>query len=176
MTTVFLDAVFKLFFFFFKKNRPWHGPTTENCSDEFPDGWPPSNHSTCGVCECKHAISNNPQRKKSHVERSEERGGHGMPPKREMRCPGNMFRTMVIDSFCSVRCGTILLKPNTGTVYSSSAQFWVLPIQKMSGSRGSLCINRAPCTHTTHPTQTMRDLVPTSLLTSPMYTAHISRV
>jgi hypothetical protein len=41
---------------------------------------------------------------------------------------------------CSVRCGTILLKPHIGTVYSSSAQFWVLPIQKMSGSRGSRCI------------------------------------
>ena len=39
----------------------------------------------------------------------------------------------------SVRCGTILLKPHIGTVYSSSAQFWVLPIQKMSGSRGSPC-------------------------------------
>ena len=38
---------------------------------------------------------------------------------------------------CSVRCGTILLKPHIGTVYSSSAQFWVLPTQKMSGSRGS---------------------------------------
>ena len=41
---------------------------------------------------------------------------------------------------CSVRCGTVLLKPHIGTVYSSSAQFWVLPIQKMSGSRGSPCI------------------------------------
>ena len=40
---------------------------------------------------------------------------------------------------CSVRCGTILLKPHIGTVYSSSAPFWVLPIQKMSGSRGSPC-------------------------------------
>ena len=32
------------------------------------------------------------------------------------------------------------------------------------------------CTHTTHPTQYMRDLVPTSLLTSPSYTTHTSRV
>ena len=101
MTTVFLDAVFKPFFFF---NRPWHGPTTDDRSDEFPDGWLPSNHSTYGVCECKHAISNTPKEKKSHVERSGERGGHGTSPKREMRCPGNMFRTMVIDSFavCAV--------------------------------------------------------------------------
>ena len=45
-----------------------------------------------------------PPKKKSHVERSGERGGHDMSPKREMRCPGNMFRTMVIDSFavCAV--------------------------------------------------------------------------
>jgi len=40
-----------------------------------------------------------PPKKKSHVERSVERGGHGTSPKREMRCPGNLFRTMVIDSF-----------------------------------------------------------------------------
>ena len=45
-----------------------------------------------------------PQRKKSHVERSGERGGHSTSPKREMKCPGNMFRTTVIDSFavCAV--------------------------------------------------------------------------
>ena len=41
---------------------------------------------------------------------------------------------------CSVRCGTIMLKPHIGTVYSCSAHFWVLPIQKMSGSHGSPCI------------------------------------
>ena len=101
MTTVFLDAVLKPFF----KNNPWHGPTTDDLSDEFPDGWLPSNHSTYGVCECKHAISNTPQRKKkSHAERPGERGGHGTSPKREIRCLENMFRTMVIDSFavCAV--------------------------------------------------------------------------
>jgi len=27
----------------------------------------------------------------------ESEGAHGMSPKLEMRCPGNMFRTMVID-------------------------------------------------------------------------------
>jgi hypothetical protein len=36
--------------------------------------------------------------KKSHAERSGERKGHGTSLKREMRCPGNMFRTMAIDS------------------------------------------------------------------------------
>ena len=99
MPTVFLDVVFKPFL----KIRPWHGPTTDDRSDEFPDGWFPSNHSTYGVCECKHAISNTPKGK-NHVERLGERGGHGTSPKREMRCPGNMFQTMVIDSFavCAV--------------------------------------------------------------------------
>jgi len=32
-----------------------------------------------------------PPQKKSHAERSGERGGHGTSPKWEMRCPGNMF-------------------------------------------------------------------------------------
>jgi len=36
--------------------------------------------------------------------------------------------------------------------------------------------SRTPCTHTTHPTQHMTDIVPTSPLTSPLYTAHITRV
>ena len=36
-------------FFFF--NRPWHGPTTDDRSGEFPDGWLPSNDSTYGICE-----------------------------------------------------------------------------------------------------------------------------
>ena len=56
---------------------PWHGPTTGDRSDEFPDGWLPSNHSTYGVCECKYAIANTPPppKKKSHVERSGDWGG-----------------------------------------------------------------------------------------------------
>ena len=71
MTTVFLDAVFKPFFFF---NRPWHGPTTDDRSDEFPDGWLPSNHSTYGVCECKHAISNT-SKEKNHALKDRESEG-----------------------------------------------------------------------------------------------------
>ena len=49
-------------------------------------------------------ISNTAKEKKSHVGRSGEQGGHGTSPKREMRCPGNIFRTMVIDPFavCAV--------------------------------------------------------------------------
>ena len=93
MTTIFLDAVLKPFFL----NHPWHGPTADDRTDEFPDGRLPSTHSTYGVCERKHAISNTPKGKKSHIERSGERAGHGTSPKWEMRCPGNMFRKMVTD-------------------------------------------------------------------------------
>jgi hypothetical protein len=32
-----------------------------------------------------------PQRKKSHAERSGERGGHGTSPKWEMRCPEHVL-------------------------------------------------------------------------------------
>jgi len=139
MTTVFLDAIFKPFFFL---NLPWHGPTTDDWSDKFPDGWLPSNHSTYGVCECTHAISNTHKGKKSHVERSGERGGHGTSPKWEMRCPGNMFRTMVIDQ---VSIATEVANPDEKNadhlVSPPQPTYWVLPILKMSGSRGSLCIS-----------------------------------
>ena len=73
MTTVFLGAVFKPFFFCL--NRPWHGPTTEDRSDEFPDGWLPSNHSTYGVCERKHAISYTPKEKNHTLKDWESEGG-----------------------------------------------------------------------------------------------------
>ena len=71
MTTVFLDAVFKPFFFL---NRPWHGPTTADRSDKFTDGWLPSNHSTYGVCDCKHAIPNTPKRKNHTLKDRESEG------------------------------------------------------------------------------------------------------
>ena len=58
MTTVFLDAVFKPFL-----KSSMTRATTDDRSDEFPDGWLPSNHSTYGICERKHAISNTPKEK-----------------------------------------------------------------------------------------------------------------
>ena len=138
MATIFLDAVFNPFFFL---NRPWHGPTTDDRSDEFPHGWLPSNHSTYGICERKHAISNTPKEKKSRFEKSGKRWGHSTPPKREMRCPGNMFRTIVIDSFTPF-CWNHTLAQFIPLRCSSVPRptYWVLPIQKMSGSRGSTCI------------------------------------
>jgi len=87
-----------------------------------------------------------PPKKKSHG-RSDQ-GGHSTSPKRDMRCPGNMFRTMVIDSFavCAVApsCWNhtfaqfILLWRSTG----ARPTYWVLPIQNMSGSCGSPCISK----------------------------------
>jgi hypothetical protein len=70
MTTVFLDAVFKPFF----KNRLRHEPPPDDRSDEFPDGWRPSNHSTYGVCECKHAISNTTKGKNHTLKDGESKG------------------------------------------------------------------------------------------------------
>ena len=67
--------------------------------------------------------------------------GPGTSPEREMRCPGKHVSNNGHWLVCSVCCGTILLKPHTGTLYSSSAQFWVLPIQKMLGSRALPCIS-----------------------------------
>ena len=55
-------------------NRPWHGPTTDDRSDEFPDGWLPSNHSTYGVCERKHAIANTPKGKNHTLKDRESEG------------------------------------------------------------------------------------------------------
>ena len=133
--TVFFDTVFKPFFFL---NRPWHGPTTDDRSDEFPDGWLPSNHSTYGVCERKHAISNTPK-KKNHTLKGRESEGATARLRDGKWGAGKHVSDSGHWLVCSVRCGTILLKPHTGTVPPSGPTYWVLPIQKMSGYRGSPC-------------------------------------
>ena len=124
----------RLFFF----NLSWHEPTTDDRSDEFPDGWLPSNHSTYGVCECKHAISSTPKEKKSHGERSGERGGHGTSPKREMRCRETCF---VQWSLARLQC--VLWHHLVETTHWHSLFFFGAVLsttdQKMSGSRGSPC-------------------------------------
>jgi len=72
MTTVFLDPVFKPLF----KIVHDRGQQTDDRSDEFPDGWRPSNHSTYGVCERKHGISNTPKEKKK-ITRWKDRESEG---------------------------------------------------------------------------------------------------
>ena len=67
-------------------NRPRHGPTTDDRSDEFPDGWLPSNRSSYGVCECKHAISNTLKEKSTRWKIGRARGP------RHVSETGNMFR------------------------------------------------------------------------------------
>ena len=61
---------------------------------------------------------------------------------------------------CSVRCGTILLKPHIGTV-PPQPTYWVLPIQKMSGSRGSPCTKT--CIHLFSKWETFSDFKHNSL-------------
>ena len=99
MTTVFLDAVFKPFF---KIVRDTGQQLMIDQTNFLTDGFLQIIQRT-GFVSVKTRFQI-PQRKKSHVERLGERGGHGTSPKREMRCPGNMFRTVVIDSFavCAV--------------------------------------------------------------------------
>ena len=53
-----------------------------------------------------------------------------------MRCPGNMFQTMAIDSFAVCAVANPEEKNADHLVVPPSA-YRVLPIQKMSGSRGS---------------------------------------
>ena len=92
----------------FFKNRPWHEPTTDDRSDEYPDGWFPSNHSTYGVCECKHTISNTPKRKKkSHVERSGELGGPRHVSETGNEVPGKHVSNNGHWLICSVHCGQL---------------------------------------------------------------------
>ena len=127
---------FQAFFFF---NRPWYGPTTDDRSDEFPDGWHPSNHSTYGVCVYKHAISNTPKGKKITRWKIRRARGPWHVFETGNELPGKHISNNGHWLVCSVRCCTILLKPHIGTVYSSSAYLLSTTHSKMSGSRGSLC-------------------------------------
>ena len=142
MPTVFLDVVFKLFF---KIIHDTGQELTIDRTNFLTDGSLQIIQHT-GFVSVNTRFQIPPKEKKSHVERSGERGGHGTSPKREMRCSGNMFRTMVIDSFavCAVapscRKWPTQRKRMPTTSYPPRPTYWVLPIQKMPGSRGSLCI------------------------------------
>ena len=99
MTTIFLDAVFKPFF---KNVHDTGQQLTIDRTNFLTDGFFQIIQRT-GFASVNTQFQK-PPNKKSHVEKSGERGGQGTSPKREMKCPGNMFRTMVIDSFavCTV--------------------------------------------------------------------------
>ena len=115
MTTVSLDAFFKPSF----KNRPWHGSTTDDRSDEFLDGWLPSNHSTYRVCECKHAISNTPKGKNYTLKDKKSKGATACLRNGKWGARKTCFLNNGHWLVCSVHCGSILFKPHIGTVYSS---------------------------------------------------------
>ena len=70
MPTVFLDVVFKPFLKIFHDT----GQQLTIDRNEFPDRWLPSNYSTYGVCECKHAISNTLKGKKYTLKDQENEG------------------------------------------------------------------------------------------------------
>ena len=136
MMTVFFDAVFKAFFFL---NRPWRGPTTDDRSDEFPDGWLPSNHSTYGVCELKHAISNTPKRKNHTLKDRESEGGHGTSFNKRVVHKHAVLSRPSLHCYGSRQYrGKECRQPRPPP--SPRRTYWILPIQKMSGSRGSPCI------------------------------------
>ena len=143
MTTVLFNAVFKPFF---KIVHDTDQQLTIDGTNFLTDGFLQIIQRT-GFFERKHAISNTPKEKNHTLKDRESEGGHDTSPKREIRCAGNMFRTMVIDSFavCAVApsCWNytltwfILLRRSPPPPLPT---YWVLPIQKMPGSRGSIPI------------------------------------
>ena len=141
MTTVFLDAVFK---HFLKIVHDTGQQLTIDRTNFLTDGsLQIIQHTGCVSVNTRFQIP--PKEKKLHVERSGERGGHGTTPNREMRCPGNMFRTMITESLavCAVApsCWKWLTqRKRMSTNSPPRPTYWVLPIQKMSGSRGSPCM------------------------------------
>ena len=127
-------------------NRPWHGPTTDDRSDEFPNGWLPSNHSMYGVCECKNAISNTPQRKKNHTLKDRESEGATA----RLRNGKWGARETCFEQWSLTRLQCALWPTEVANLEEKNADhlvphppsrltYWVLPIRKISGSRGSLC-------------------------------------
>ena len=152
MTTVFLDALFKPFVYI----RPWYGPTTDDRSDEFPDGWLPSNHSTYGVCECKHAISNTPKGKNHTLKDRESEGVTARLRNGKWGARETCFEQWSLTCLHCYWSGQPRGKECRPPRPPPRPTYLVLPIQKMSGSRGSPCTSEklfgfirysTPCPH-----------------------------
>ena len=79
-------------------------------------------HTGCVSVNTRFQIT--PKQKKSHVERSGERGGPRHVSETWNEVPEKHVNNNGHWLVCSVRCGTILLKPHIGTVYFSSAHLW----------------------------------------------------
>ena len=143
MPTVFMDAVFKPFF---ELVHDTGQQLTIDRTNFLTDGFLQIiQHTGFVSVNTRFQITT---KKKSHVERSGEQGGYGTSPKREIRCPENMYRTMVVDSFavCAVAPSCWKWPTQRKRMLTTSSPphprptYWVLHIQKMSGSRGSPCI------------------------------------
>ena len=144
MTTVFLDVVFKPFF---KIVRNTGQQLTIDQTNFLTDGFLHIIQRT-GFVGVNTWFQIPPKEKENHTLKDREsEGATARLRNGKWGAQETCFEQWLLTR-CSVRCGTILLKPHIGTVYSSSAQFWVLPIQKMSGSRGSSCASTHPLGHT----------------------------
>ena len=125
MTTFFLDAVFKPFF---KIVHDTGQQLTIDRTNFLTDGFLQLIQRT-GSVSVKTRFQIPPKKKITHWKIGRARGPrHVSETGNEM--PGKHVANNGHWLVCSVRCGTILLKPHIGTVYCSSAQLWVLPIQK----------------------------------------------
>ena len=141
MTTVFLDAVFKPFFkIVHDTGNNWRS------IGRISWGWLPSNHSTYGVCECKHVISNTPKVKNHTLKDRESEGATTCLRKGKWGAWETCFEQW---SLTRLQCTLWYHLVESGQPRGKECQpprpparptYWVLPIQKMSGSHGSPCM------------------------------------
>ena len=146
MATVFLDAVFKPFF------KIVHDTGQQLTIDrtKFPDGSLPSNHSTFGICKRKHAISNTPPPHLSKEKITRWKIWRARGPTARLRNGKWGARETCVEhwSLTRLQCALWLHCYWSGRPtgkecrpprQSARPTYRVLPIQKLSGSRGSPC-------------------------------------
>ena len=125
---------------FFFLNRPWHGPTTDDRKDEFPDGWLPSNHLTYRVRERKHMISNTLKEKNHTLKDRETEGATARLRNGKWGAWETYFEQWSLTPLQCALWHDLVETTHWHIPPPPRPTYWVLPIQKMSGSRGSLCI------------------------------------